>query len=51
LFGLYTAQPDRLPRHRGANPPDTPREVADFIAGMTDRFALEEHRRHFGDAT
>jgi len=48
LFGLYTAQPEHLPRHRGPNPPDTPRRVADFIAGMTDRFALEEHRRHFG---
>jgi dGTPase len=51
LFGLYTAQPEHLPRHRGPNPPDTPRRVADFIAGMTDRFALEEHRRHFGDTT
>ena len=51
LFGLYTAQPEHLPRHRGPNPPDTPRRVAVFIAGMTDRFALEEHRRHFGDTT
>ena len=51
LFGLYTAQPEHLPRHRGPNPPDTPRRVADFIAGMTDRFALEEPRRHFGDTT
>lgn len=51
LFGLYTAQPEHLPRHRGPNLPDTPRRVADFIAGMTDRFALEEHRRHFGGTT
>ncbi|MDP6690252.1 MAG: deoxyguanosinetriphosphate triphosphohydrolase [Alphaproteobacteria bacterium] len=51
LFGLYTAQPEHLPRHRGSHSPDTPRRVADFIAGMTDRFALEEHRRHFGDTT
>jgi dGTPase len=49
LFGLYTAQPEHLPRIRGAHHPDTPRRVADFIAGMTDRFALEEHRRHFGE--
>ncbi|MBT3533937.1 MAG: deoxyguanosinetriphosphate triphosphohydrolase [Rhodospirillaceae bacterium] len=49
LFGLYTAQPDHLPRIRGSHDPDTPRRVADFIAGMTDRFALEEHRRHFGE--
>ena len=48
LFGLYTAQPEHLPNVRGAYSPDTPRRVADFIAGMTDRFALEEHRRHFG---
>jgi dGTPase len=47
LFGLYTAQPEQLPAARGAGMPDTPRRVADFIAGMTDRFALEEHRRHF----
>ncbi len=49
LFGLYTAHPEHLPRIRGAHRPDTPRRVADFIAGMTDRFALEEHRRHFGE--
>ncbi|NQV58468.1 MAG: deoxyguanosinetriphosphate triphosphohydrolase [Alphaproteobacteria bacterium] len=48
LFGLYTAQPEQLPAARSAEMPDTPRRVADFIAGMTDRFALEEHRRHFG---
>ncbi|MEE8501032.1 MAG: hypothetical protein V3S27_10705 [Kiloniellales bacterium] len=24
------------------------RLVADYIAGMTDRFALEEHRKLFG---
>ncbi|MDE0944364.1 MAG: deoxyguanosinetriphosphate triphosphohydrolase [Alphaproteobacteria bacterium] len=47
LFGLYTAQPAHLPQVRGGYNPDTPRRVADFIAGMTDRFALEEHRRHF----
>ena len=46
LFGLYTAQPALLPAARGDDVPDTPRRVADFIAGMTDRFALEEHRRH-----
>ena len=49
LFGLYTAQPALLPAARGGEMPDTPRRVADFIAGMTDRFALQEHRRHFGE--
>ena len=29
---------------------DAARAVADFIAGMTDRYALDEHRRLF-DAT
>lgn len=29
---------------------DQPRRIADFIAGMTDRYALQEHRRLF-DAT
>jgi dGTPase len=51
LFGLYTAQPEHLPRQRGGPNADTPRRVADFIAGMTDRFALEEHKRHFGEKT
>jgi dGTPase len=27
---------------------DTPRAVADYIAGMTDRFALREHERLTG---
>jgi dGTPase len=49
LFGLYTAQPDHLPHQRGGHHADTPRRVADFIAGMTDRFALEEYKRHFGE--
>jgi dGTPase len=26
------------------------RSVADYIAGMTDRYALSEHRRLFDDA-
>ena len=28
--------------------PDRPRAVADYIAGMTDRFALREHQRLTG---
>jgi dGTPase len=51
LFGLYTAQPEHLPRQRSGPIADTPRRVADFIAGMTDRFALEEHKRYFGEKT
>ena len=26
---------------------DTPRVVCDYIAGMTDRYALDEHRKLF----
>ncbi|HNE17502.1 MAG TPA: hypothetical protein PLL39_15800, partial [Rhodocyclaceae bacterium] len=26
---------------------DTPRAIADYIAGMTDRYAMKEHRRLF----
>ena len=52
LFGLFLAEPECLPddwRRSAAEPgsPLTARLVADFIAGMTDRFALEEHRRLF----
>jgi dGTPase len=52
LFAYFLKQPDALPaewrdaassaRSRGAA-----RIIADYIAGMTDRFALDEHRRIF----
>ena len=52
LFTLMLAQPDVLPyewRRRAEAPksPRTARLVADYIAGMTDSFALDEHRRLF----
>jgi dGTPase len=52
LFGLYLADPQCLPREWGelAIGPDEPRTarvVADYLAGMTDRFALDEHHRLF----
>jgi dGTPase len=52
LFGLLLAEPGCLPVEwqRQADQPGTPATaivVADYIAGMTDRFALEEHRRLF----
>ncbi|MDP6345243.1 MAG: deoxyguanosinetriphosphate triphosphohydrolase [Alphaproteobacteria bacterium] len=52
LFGLYTAQPECLPAEwrGGDGPAGAARSVADFIAGMTDRFALAEHDRHCGGA-
>lgn len=47
LYAAYCAQPALLPPdHAGAD--ELPRAVADYIAGMTDRFALREHRRLTG---
>ena len=55
LFRRYAADPAALPPEwrEQAPEPGTPafaRHVADFIAGMTDRYALAEHARLF-DAT
>jgi dGTPase len=55
LFRRYSDQPKTLPPEwrEQAPPQGSPayaRHVADFIAGMTDRFALGEHHRLF-DAT
>ncbi len=52
LFGAYMADAGLLPASwRGsAVKDDTPRyarQVCDFIAGMTDRYALEQHKRLF----
>jgi dGTPase len=52
LFEHYLAHPDRMPAdwaHGLAclDEPGRARRVADFIAGMTDRYALIEHARHF----
>ena len=46
LFEHYRADPSSLPDHvRGNFGTDGEvRAIADYIAGMTDRFALEEHR-------
>lgn len=52
LFGHYCAVPDDLPaewRPAGAHEPagDFARRVGNYIAGMTDRYALTEHQRIF----
>ncbi len=47
LFLVYMGDPP-LPVVRqaaGADPRARARAVADYIAGMTDRFALDEHKR------
>ncbi len=47
LFAAYRAQPAEMPADYAAAP-ELPRSVADYIAGMTDRFALREHHRLTG---
>lgn len=49
LFEAYLAEPRILPEAARARLEHAPRErvVCDYIAGMTDRFALDEHSRLF----
>ncbi|MBV9971547.1 MAG: deoxyguanosinetriphosphate triphosphohydrolase [Xanthobacteraceae bacterium] len=47
LFARYRRDPGELPWWRGEAEQGTVREIADFIAGMTDRYALSEHARLF----
>ena len=52
MFQLFLAQPDVLPPEWFARVTEgdhlaRARGVCDYIAGMTDRFAIEEHRRLF----
>jgi dGTPase len=52
LFDLLFAEPDVLPEEwrinaHNADALGRARIICDYIAGMTDRFAMEEHRRLF----
>jgi dGTPase len=48
LFNAFTAEPRLLPPQYYAQAQTDPaRTVADYIAGMTDRYAIREHRRLF----
>ena len=47
LFERYLNHPQDLPAYF-AQQADLPRAVADYVAGMTDRFALKEHLRLTG---
>lgn len=47
LFEAYLAQPGEM-RESFARRADRQRAVADYIAGMTDRFAMREHERLTG---
>jgi dGTPase len=48
LFGAFLAEPRLLPPgFRARARQEAPRAIADYIAGMTDRYAIREHRRLF----
>ncbi len=49
LFEAYRAEPAILPRHiqTAVSERGLERTICDYIAGMTDRFAIEEHRKLF----
>ncbi|CAJ0882070.1 deoxyguanosinetriphosphate triphosphohydrolase [Ralstonia flatus] len=49
LFGAFMDDPRLLPPQyqAKANPEEQPRWIAHYIAGMTDRYAIKEHRRIF----
>mgnify|MGYP001363677390 CR=1 FL=1 len=50
LFESYLAEPRQLPTHilhRCDEGETAARVIADYIAGMTDRFAVEEHAKLF----
>jgi dGTPase len=52
MFQLFMAEPDVLPaewyvRTQGRDEAGQARVICDYIAGMTDRYAIEEHRKLF----
>ncbi|POF29373.1 deoxyguanosinetriphosphate triphosphohydrolase [Roseibium marinum] len=54
LFGGFLADPDLMPSPwneglQSLSENDIARRVCDYIAGMTDRYAIEEHSRLFDD--
>lgn len=49
LFNAYNASPEQLPPHvyRQIDGSNRERIIADYIAGMTDRYALDEYKKLF----
>ena len=46
LFDAFIAEPRLLPVDHQARAAELgPRAIADYVAGMTDRYAIREHRR------
>ena len=49
LYRIYRQRPTDMPPQSDGTPLiSAPRRVADYIAGMTDRFAMKEHQRLTG---
>ena len=50
LFAAFSDEPRLLPvEHWRRVDADGARAIADYVAGMTDRYAIREHRRLYGD--
>ena len=47
LFAYYLEHPEEIPPEYHQAPGDLPTQVADYIAGMTDRYALRTYERLF----
>jgi dGTPase len=47
LFAYYLEHPEAVPAEYLATPGDLPTRIADYIAGMTDRFALRTYEQLF----
>jgi dGTPase len=47
LFSYYLEHPEAVPAEYLAVPGDLPTQIADYIAGMTDRFALRTYEQIF----
>ena len=47
LFSYYLEHPEAVPAEYRSSPGDLPTHVADYIAGMTDRFALRTYEQIF----
>ncbi len=50
LVDYHLAHPDEMPATYRDNDAPLPVQVADYVAGMTDRFALTTHDRLFRPA-
>jgi len=47
LFAYYLDRPEEVPEEYHRAPGDLPTRVADYVAGMTDRYALRTYERLF----